>query len=91
MTNAEQPMSTAPPSAAAPGGVVRPVPPIRHAGSVPLPRRPVGAVNEEMPFDHVIVVMRENHSFDNVFGDLGRTRSDVDALSFDASGSRDQQ
>jgi phospholipase C len=39
-----------------------------------------------MPFDHIIVVMMENHSFDNLFGDLGRTRSDVDALSFDATG-----
>jgi phospholipase C len=40
-----------------------------------------------MPFDHIIVVMMENHSFDNLLGDLGRTRSDVDSLKFDASGS----
>ena len=39
-----------------------------------------------MPFDHLVVVMMENHSFDNLFGDLGRSRTDVDALSFDASG-----
>jgi phospholipase C len=39
-----------------------------------------------MPFDHLVVVMMENHSFDNLFGDLGRTRTDVDTLSFDASG-----
>jgi phospholipase C len=43
-------------------------------------------VNEAMPFDHIIVVMMENHSFDNLFGDLGRTRPGVDALRFDASG-----
>ncbi|HEX5193783.1 MAG TPA: alkaline phosphatase family protein [Solirubrobacteraceae bacterium] len=39
-----------------------------------------------MPFDHLVVVMMENHSFDNLFGDLGRTRTDVDALHFDAAG-----
>jgi phospholipase C len=46
----------------------------------------VGTVNGDMPFDHIIVVMMENHSFDNLFGDLGRTRTDVDALSFDGAG-----
>jgi phospholipase C len=40
-----------------------------------------------MPFDHIVVVMMENHSFDNLLGDLGRTRTDVDALQFDAAGS----
>ena len=35
-----------------------------------------------MPFEHVVVVMMENHSFDNLLGDLGRTRTDVDALTF---------
>jgi phospholipase C len=60
--------------------------PMRHAGSLPFPNRPVGTVNKDMPFDHIIVVMMENHSFDNLFGDLGRTRTDVDALHFDASG-----
>jgi phospholipase C len=40
-----------------------------------------------MPFDHIVVVMMENHSFDNLFGDLGRTRAGVvDALSFNGSG-----
>jgi phospholipase C len=39
-----------------------------------------------MPFDHIIVVMMENHSFDNLLGDLGRTRTDVDSLHFDGSG-----
>jgi phospholipase C len=39
-----------------------------------------------MPFDHLVVVMMENHSFDNLFGDLGRTRADVDALRFDPTG-----
>lgn len=60
--------------------------PSRVAGSLPFPGRPAGTVNEGMPFDHIIVVMMENHSFDNLLGDLGRTRTDVDALHFDDSG-----
>jgi hypothetical protein len=31
----------------------------RQAGSLPFPGKPVGTVNEEMPFDHVVVVMVE--------------------------------
>jgi hypothetical protein len=31
----------------------------RQAGSLPFPGKPVGTVNEEMPFDHVVVVMAE--------------------------------
>ena len=68
-------------------GAVGTEPVTRTAGSLPFPDRPVGSVNDEMPFDHIIVVMMENHSFDNLFGDLGRTRADVDALAFDGSGS----
>jgi phospholipase C len=58
----------------------------RRAGSLPVPEQPAGTVNDGMPFDHIIVVMMENHSFDNLLGDLGRTRTDVDALEFDGSG-----
>lgn len=58
----------------------------RRAGSLPFPDRPVGAVNEAMPFDHLVVVMMENHSFDNLLGSLSRTRPEVDGLSFDAQG-----
>jgi phospholipase C len=39
-----------------------------------------------MPFDHIVVVMMENHSFDNLLGDLGRTRGDVKGLEFNAHG-----
>ena len=70
-------------SAAGAGGAGAP---LRRAGSLPFPDRPAGTVNNEMPFDHIIVVMMENHSFDNLLGDLGRTRNDVDALHFDGSG-----
>ena len=62
-------------------------PPItRDAGSLPFPDRPIGTVNEQMPFDHLVVVMMENHSFDNLLGALSRTRTDVDGLSFDSTG-----
>jgi hypothetical protein len=54
----------------------------RQAGSLPFPGKPVGTVNEEMPFDHVVVVMMENHSFDNLLGGLALTRLDVDGLTF---------
>ena len=54
----------------------------REAGSLPFPDKPVGTVNDEMPFDHLIVVMMENHSFDNLLGGAvadarGRRRADV--------------
>jgi phospholipase C len=62
-------------------------PPVtREAGSLPFPGKPVGTVNVDMPFDHIVVVMMENHSFDNLLGDLGRTCSDVDGLTFDPAG-----
>ena len=39
-----------------------------------------------MPFDHLVVVMMENHSFDNLLGALARTRPDIDGLTFDVDG-----
>jgi phospholipase C len=59
---------------------------LRQSGSLPFPDLPAGTVNDEMPFDHIVVVMMENHSFDNLLGDLGRTRADVDGLTFDTAG-----
>ena len=58
----------------------------RSAGSLPFPDRPVGTVNEEMPFDHIVVVMMENHSFDNLLGALAAHAPDVDGLTFDGAG-----
>jgi phospholipase C len=57
----------------------------RQAGELPFPQQRVGTANEQMPFDHIVVVMMENHSFDNLLGDLSGTRPDVDGLTF-ASG-----
>jgi phospholipase C len=39
-----------------------------------------------MQFDHLVVVMMENHSFDNLLGGLSRARADVDGLTFDGAG-----
>src|SRR5271170_7337180 len=52
---------------------------IRAPDSLPDPRVPAGTVNEALPFDHIVVVMMENHSFDNLLGALpisGQKRAD---------------
>jgi phospholipase C len=51
-------------------GTARLAPP-RQAGSRPDPTRPEG-VDTLPQIDHVVVVMLENHSFDNILGTLGR-------------------
>jgi phospholipase C len=59
----------------------------RLPNSLPDPGKAAGTVNEAMPFDHIVVVMMENHSLDNLVGELPRTgRRDVDGLTFDSSG-----
>jgi phospholipase C len=66
-------------------------PPSRQPGSLPFPHLPAGTVNAEMPFDHLIVVMMENHSFDNILGMLPQrfaSRVNVDGLPVDSSGSQ---
>jgi phospholipase C len=60
--------------------------PIRSAGSLPFPDKPRGTVNTDMPFDHIVVVMMENHSFDNLLGDLSRSEPHVDGLTFGSGG-----
>ena len=44
---------------------------LRQPGSLPFPDRPVG-VDQLPQIDHIVVVMMENHSFDNVLGLIGR-------------------
>jgi phospholipase C len=45
--------------------------PARGPGSLPFPRRPAGS--DCLPgIDHIVVLMKENHSYDNYFGMLGR-------------------
>jgi phospholipase C len=67
-------------------GTSVPPPPTRGAGSLPFPDQPAGTVNEDMPFDHIIVVMMENHSFDNLLGALSLTQPGVDGLTFNSAG-----
>jgi phospholipase C len=49
--------------------------PIRQPGSVPYPKLPVGT--DTMPcIEHIVVVMQENHSYDNYLGMLRRPGAD---------------
>jgi phospholipase C len=43
---------------------------LRLPDSLPDPSLPAGTVNAALPFDHIVVVMMENHSFDNLLGAL---------------------
>ncbi|HTU31267.1 MAG TPA: alkaline phosphatase family protein [Solirubrobacteraceae bacterium] len=59
----------------------------RGPGSLPRPRHPAGTVDESMPFDHIVVVMMENHSFDNLLGALAHNgQPKADGLHFNAQG-----
>jgi len=55
----------------------------RAAGSLPFPDRRPGTPDAGMPFDHLVVVMMENHSFDNLLGALSQSEPNVDGLGFD--------
>ncbi len=49
----------------------RPTPKLRAAGSLPFPN--VAAGTDQVPeIEHIVVVMMENHSFDNILGLIGR-------------------
>ena len=62
-------------------------PALRAPNSLPHPALAPGTADSAMPFDHIVVVMMENHSFDNVLGGLARAGSpQADGLSFDATG-----
>ena len=65
--------SGTPGAVSAPGAVAASARPTvsRRAGERPFPHRPAGT--DMLPqFRHVVVLMMENHSFDNYFGMLGR-------------------
>ncbi|HEX8714064.1 MAG TPA: alkaline phosphatase family protein, partial [Solirubrobacteraceae bacterium] len=60
---------------------------VRVPGSLPDPRRPAGTATEALPFDHIVVVMMENHSFDNLLGALPRFgQRKAHGLKFDHAG-----
>jgi phospholipase C len=55
----------------------------RLPGSVPFPNVKPGT--DMLPgIDHIVMLMMENHSFDNIYGTLDRP--DVDGFQYDASG-----
>ena len=74
------------PELSGPAGAARPRP-IRPPGSLPHPKLPAGT--DTLPkIDHIVVVMMENHSFDNYLGMLARHGGNpkTDGFAFDAHG-----
>jgi len=60
---------------------------LRGPDSLPDPSRPAGTATGAMPFDHLVCVMMENHSFDNLLGALPRLgQPKADGLTFDGAG-----
>ena len=60
---------------------------IRQPDSLPDPKRPAGTPTAALPFDHVVVVMMENHSFDNLLGALAISgQPQAKGLRFNAAG-----
>jgi phospholipase C len=60
---------------------------LREADSLPDPTRAAGVATAALPFDHVVVLMMENHSFDCYFGMLPRRgQPAADGYTFDAGG-----
>ncbi len=60
---------------------------VRSPDSLPDPKLPAGTVNKAMPFDHIVIVMMENHSFDNLLGALSRSgQPKAQGLHFDHAG-----
>ena len=45
-------------------------PQLRWPDAIPYPSLPVGEFTGAFPFDHLVIVMQENHSFDNYLGML---------------------
>jgi phospholipase C len=46
---------------------------LKKPDSLPDPTRPAGTPTDALPFDHLIVIMMENHSFDNLLGALAHS------------------
>ncbi|MGD1056580.1 MAG: alkaline phosphatase family protein [Solirubrobacteraceae bacterium] len=59
----------------------------RAPDSLPYRKLPAGTATGAFPFDHLVVVMMENHSFDNLLGDLSRSgKHKADGLRFNHKG-----
>jgi phospholipase C len=60
---------------------------VRAPDSLPDPKRAAGVATDALPFDHVVVVMMENHSFDNLLGALAISgQPKAHGLRFDSAG-----
>jgi len=60
---------------------------LRRPDSLPDPSRPAGTPDPRIPIEHVVVVMMENHSFDNYLGMLPRHGlAAADGFRFDRHG-----
>ena len=60
---------------------------LRAPNTLPDPTRAAGVADPTLPFDHVVVVMMENHSFDNYLGMLSqRGQPKADGLKIDERG-----
>ncbi len=60
---------------------------VRGPDSLPDPTRPAGEPTDALPFDHIVCLMQENHSFDNYFGMLPRRgQPKADGFRFDKHG-----
>jgi phospholipase C len=60
---------------------------LRAPNSLPDPTRPAGEPTAALPFDHIVVLMMENHSFDCYFGMLSRRgQPKADGFAFGGDG-----
>jgi phospholipase C len=60
---------------------------LRRPDSLPDPLRPAGEPDPSLPFDHVVIVMQENHSFDAYLGMLSRRgQPQADGLTLNRDG-----
>jgi phospholipase C len=60
---------------------------VQQPGYVRDPNRPLGAHDAQSPITHVVIVMQENHSFDEYFGMLPREgQPKADGFTFDRHG-----
>ncbi|HEY4451704.1 MAG TPA: alkaline phosphatase family protein [Solirubrobacteraceae bacterium] len=60
---------------------------VRQPDSLPDPRRPAGSAGNALPFDHIVIVMMENHSFDNLLGALAHSgQPKAQGLKFNTKG-----
>jgi phospholipase C len=60
---------------------------IKQPDSLPDPKRPAGTPTDALPFDHIVVIMMENHSFDNLLGALAHSgQPKAKGLKFNTAG-----